>query len=303
VAVIEGFSATVMEGVRRYLRHYGGRVALVGDRTAIEEAAASIGWRLRETKQLQLVESQGEVDELLDLALTMLKSGRADGLVAGAAYDSSDVLRSAIRHCREPGGWVSEGVVLATPSGRLVAFGDCAVTPHPTVQQLARIAVDLARVYERLVGEEPRVAMLSYLTTRNHVDGQRSAEASATRLALRDSPTLRIEGPLQFDAAFEPRIARIKCSGSAVAGQANVFVFPDLAAANIGYKIAESVGSAEVACVYSAGVSPPIINLSRGATSPLVARTLAACALLSATDPSRPDVGTKPGRARERLHV
>jgi phosphotransacetylase len=282
VAVPEAFSAIVAEGVRTYVEEYGGEVLLVGDESQIRAAADRIGWTLPAAVEI----AAADVPEAgtLDAAATLVRAGAANGIVAGAIFASADVLRCALTF-RLPGRRAGAGVVLVTAAGRVVVFADCAVMPDPGAKPLAALACDVADGFKVLIGERPRIALLSYLTKAEteNPDVLKMRQAVSLVRALR--PDLEVDGELQFDAAYDHEVAARKGASSPVAGRANTFIFPDLASANIGYKIAQYAGEAEFAFVFATGVYPPVINVSRGATPRVVARCLAVCAVLAAAGP------------------
>lgn len=202
----------------------------------------------------------------------------ADVMVGGAVYPSADTIRAALLA-------VGTATGIATVSGafymikdeRVLTFADCAVVPEPSSAQLADIAVASARDRRRIVGDEPRVAFLSY-STRGSASGDRveRVRAAVAAPALRRLvPPFAFDGELQVDAALVAEVAARKAAGSALAGQANVLIFPDLDAGNIGYKLVQRLGGWTALGPILQGLAHPIADLSRGATADDIVSTAA----------------------------
>lgn len=210
-------------------------------------------------------------DAVTVLARTLASSDLVAG-IAGSLSTSAAVIRAGIRNLC-PAGLVSGCFALRHPGG-WVTYADCAVVPEPTTQQLADIAWAAARHHEQLFGEQPRVAMLSFSTlgSADHERARRVREA-ASLLASRH-PELLVEGEMQFDVAVDPEVARLKLPGSAVAGRANVMVFPSLEAGNIAYKVAERIGGARALGSFLLGLAQPWVDLSRGCSSNDIVETV-----------------------------
>lgn len=206
-----------------------------------------------------------ESDHPLEDGAELVADGGADGMVAGATLPTSTVIRAAMRRVGvAPGHHVSSSFLMVFPDGRAVAYGDCSVVPDPNATRLAYIATETAATFEDLTGEQARVAMLSFSThgSANHPMVTKVREA--TEMVREQRPDLIIDGELQFDAAFVPSVAASKAPDSPIAGDANVFIFPNLDAANIAYKITERMAHASALGPLLQGLIAPVHDLSRG---------------------------------------
>ena len=211
----------------------------------------------------------------------MVLAGDADGCVAGAAHPSPDVIKAAIRvlGVAEGSALVSSFFLMILPDGRPVTYADCGVNASPSAEQLASIGIDAADNHRFLTGEDPLVAFLSFSTKGSADSPEVDKVREAVALAQQQRPDLTIDGEMQFDAAYDSGVGERKAPGSAVAGRANVFVFPDLDAGNIGYKITQRVGGAEAFGPVLQGLSKPANDLSRGADWEDIANVAAITAL------------------------
>ena len=199
----------------------------------------------------------------------LVKLGVADCLLGGATYSTADTVRPALQLVKtKPGSKsVSSCFVLvrekADGSEEKYVMGDCAINIEPTAEEMAECAVECARTAQ-IFGIDPKVAMLSYSTKGSGKGEKVDKVVEALKLAQAAAPELAIDGELQFDAAFSPVVAQTKCKGSPVAGQANVFIFPEIQAGNIGYKIAQRLGGFAAYGPILQGLNAPINDLSRG---------------------------------------
>ena len=220
----------------------------------------------------------------------MVKLGRADGLVAGSIASTGDMLRAAFHTLgTEPGVHTASSCFIMdlaepTPSGDTVlAFGDCAVIPDPTSEQLVDIALATAKTYCDLTGGVPSVAFLSY-SKKGSAAGpivekvQKAVELARPRFA---EARIDMDGELQFDAAFVPSVGQLKNPSGSIHGDANVFIFPDLQSGNIGYKIAQRIGHAEAIGPNLQGLAKAMNDLSRGCSAEDIVGTVAVTLLQS----------------------
>ena len=207
-------------------------------------------------------------------ACMMLKSGAADGIVSGACHSTANTLRPALQIFKtKPGSKIASAFfVMDVPNceygeNGVFVFGDCGLNQNPTPEELAVIAVSSAESFKFLVGAEPKVAMLSHSSkgSAKHADVDKVAEA--TRIAKELAPELKLDGELQADAAMVPSVGASKAPGSDVAGQANVLIFPDLDAGNIGYKLVQRLAKAEAYGPMLQGIAKPVNDLSRGCSA------------------------------------
>ncbi len=207
-----------------------------------------------------------DLDDPLHVAALMVAAGEADACVGGATRPTADVVRAALTCIGlAPGVEIlSSCFLLVLADGRPVTFADCGVVPEPDATQLASIAISSAATHEVLVGEQARVAMLSYSTKGSATGPRVDRIRSATDIVRRRAPSLAVDGELQFDAAWAREVARSKAPDSEVAGQANVFIFPDLDSGNIAYKVAERLGGARAYGPLLQGTARVIHDLSRG---------------------------------------
>ncbi|MFP4024466.1 MAG: phosphate acetyltransferase [Thiohalospira sp.] len=226
---------------------------------------------LRKKKGLSREEAAKLVEDPLYLATLMIKSGDADGEVAGAENATGDVLRPAFQIVKtKPGISVVSGAFLMILKDKefgengLLVFADCAVHPNPTDKELAEIAVATGYTTRAIAGFEPRIAMLSFSTKGSAKHEMVDKVVNATKMAKEMDPSLKIDGELQADAAIIEAIGQKKAPGSEIAGKANVLVFPTLETGNIAYKLVQRLAHAEAVGPVLQGMAAPINDLSRG---------------------------------------
>ena len=227
---------------------------------------------IRKSKGLTHEEARKQLlSDYTTFGCLMLKAGDADGLVSGACHSTADTLRPALQIIRtKPGTRLVSGFFVVEVPGSefgengVVVFADCSIEQNPDPEKLAHIAISSAESFKFIVGGVPRVAMLSHSSkgSAKHPDVTKVVEA--TKIAQQLAPNLYIDGELQLDAALVPEIGASKAPGSDVAGQANVLVFPDLDAANIGYKLVQRLAKANAYGPMCQGIAKPVNDLSRG---------------------------------------
>ena len=254
------------------------QVVSVDDPAYLERYAEEFA-RLRAKKGVTLEQAREKVTDVSYFGTMMVHMGDADGMVSGAAHTTAHTIVPSFQIIKTaPGVSVVSSIFLMAMKDRVWAFGDCAVNPNPTAEQLADIAVTSARTAAQF-GVTPRVAMLSYSTGTSGAGPDVDVVVEATRLAREKAPELAIEGPIQFDAAVDAAVASKKLPDSDVAGKATVFVFPSLEAGNIGYKaVQRSSGALAVGPVLQ-GLNKPVNDLSRGALVEDIVNTVALTAV------------------------
>ena len=255
----------------------------------LREKAAEYAAALYELRKAKGLTEEGAAKLVADpmyYGMMMVKADDADGLVSGAVHSTGDMLRPALQIVKTRPGMklVSSSFLMECPNrslgeNGLLVYADCVVNPCPNAEELAHIAVAAADTAKELCGiAEPRVAMLSFSTKGSASHELVAKVQEATRLARALAPGLLLDGELQFDAALVPEVGRLKAPGSPVAGRANVCVFPDLQAGNIGYKITQRVGGANCFAVLQ-GLAKPCNDLSRGCSVDDIVNTIAMTAV------------------------
>ena len=243
-------------------------------------------YELRKAKGMTEEQASQLVLEPVYYGMMMVKLDEADGLVSGAAHSTSDTLRPALQILKTAPGTklVSAFFVMVVPdckygeNGTFI-FADSGLNEEPDSEKLSEIAISSSKSFEQLVGKEPKVAMLSYSTYGSAHSASTEKVIEATKLVKEKEPELLVDGELQLDAAIVPEVAEFKAKGSPLKGEANVLVFPDLGAGNIGYKLVQRLAKAEAYGPLCQGIAKPVNDLSRGCNSEDVAGVVAITAV------------------------
>jgi phosphate acetyltransferase len=262
---------------------------LTSDKT---QTYANILYEARKAKGMTEEEALKQAKDRTMFGALMLKAGDVDGYVSGACHSTANTLRPGLQVIKTAPGikTVSSCFIMIAPAGEnkynpdgVAVFADCAINIEPDAQQLADIAISSAETAQVIAGIEPRVAMLSFSTKGSGNDDKFFKSVpkvqEATALAKAMAPDLALDGEFQFDAAVAPEVGQLKAPGSKVAGHANVFVFPNINAGNIGYKIAQRFGGYMAIGPVCQGFAKPLNDLSRGCTVEDIVATVAVTAL------------------------
>lgn len=262
---------------------------LTSDKT---EEYANILYEARKAKGMTKEQAAEQAKDRTMFGALMLKAGDVDGYVSGACHSTANTLRPGLQVVKTAPGikTVSSCFIMIAPDKNnpynpdgVAVFADCAINIEPTAEQLADIAITSAATAKAIAGIEPKVAMLSFSTKGSGNDDKFTQTVpkvqKATELAKAAAPSLALDGEFQFDAAVAPEVGQLKAPGSSVAGHANVFVFPNINAGNIGYKIAQRFGGYMAIGPVCQGFAKPLNDLSRGCSVDDIVATVAVTAL------------------------
>ena len=312
IVFTEGTDARILEASSRLLAGTFLKPILVGNVEAVRAAAEEAGYNINGAEIIdpknydrmdemvaQMVElRKGKMtDEQVRAALSksnyfgtmLVKMGGADCLLGGATYSTADTVRPALQLIKtKPGNNIVSSCFILVRGDEKIAMGDCAINIDPSEDDLVEIAIESAKT-AKIFGIDPKVAMLSYSTLGSGKGPSVTKVANATKKIKEAAPELAVEGEIQFDASVSPEVAEVKCPGSPVAGQANTFIFPDINAANIGYKIASRLGGYTAVGPVLQGLNAPINDLSRGCNAEEVYSMSIVTAALSVPEEEKVD--------------
>lgn len=277
----EGFAKVVLIGNKEELQGIAGDIN-ISDITVVDPATsektaeyANAFYELRKAKGMTPEKAEETMKNTIYFGTMMVKQGDADGLVAGSICSTADTLRPALQILKTAPGvkLVSSFFLMNVPNTEygedgMFIFSDCGLNVNPNEEELAEIAISSAKTWKTLTGKEARIAMLSYSTHGSApLTDMTSKVINATNIVKERAPELLIDGEMQLDASIVPSVGAKKAPESAVAGKANVLIFPDLNAGNIGYKLVERLAKAEAYGPVTQGIAKPVNDLSRGCNS------------------------------------
>ena len=276
-ALKEGLAEVILIGNQAEILRIAGAIDLTGaiiidsETTEKRTEYGAAFYELRKAKGMTLEQANDLVKDPVYYGMMMLKQGDADGLISGAVHSTADTLRPALQIVKaaKDAKIVSTFFIMDVPNceygeNGVLLFSDCALNEDPDAEQLSEIAVASARTMKRLLGIEPIVAMLSYSTFGSAKSVLTEKVVQAAKLAKQKAPDVLIDGEMQVDAALVQRVADLKAPNSPVAAKANVLIFPDINAGNIGYKLTERLAKAKAYGPITQGLAKPINDLSRG---------------------------------------
>lgn len=239
-----------------------------------QEEFANLLYELRKAKGMTPEEAKELVKDPIHFAVLMVKSGLCDGLVGGACHATIKILSPSLKIIKTAPGepMVSSFFIMDVPGSEfgengLFLFADCALEIQPTSEKLAHIANQTDKSFKRLIGDDPRIALLSHSSHGSAVNDDSTKVVKAVEYIRENYPDIVADGELQLDAAIVPELGASKAPNSPVAGKANVLIFPDLDAANIGYKLVQRLGGAKAYGPVLQGLAAPVNDLSRGCTA------------------------------------
>lgn len=273
----EGIAVPILLGNEQEIRSkaagldYSGVSIIDLNKTGKLDEYAAEFYEMRKHKGITMEQAKQTMSDPMFYSCMMVKKGEADGMVAGAINPTANTLRPALQIIKTlPGiSVVSSSFIMELKTNEygyngILMFGDCAVNPNPDENELAAIAISTAQTGKQLTGMEPKVAMLSFSTKGSAKHELVDKVVKATEIVKKLAPDLMVDGELQADAALVEKVGQLKSPGSPVAGKANVLIFPDLQAGNIGYKLVQRLAGAEAIGPVCQGFAAPVNDLSRG---------------------------------------
>ena len=267
--IMIGNEEKIMDGAGWLEVELDGVTIIDPEKTDKLDGYVNILYETRKNKGMTPEKAKGLLSQANYFGTMLVKMGKADALLGGATYSTADTVRPALQiiKTKPQNSIVSSCFILVRPSATgenaVLAMGDCAINIKPNEDELVEIALELAEC-AKIFGVDPQLAFLSYSTHGSGAGEEVDKMRNAAEKTKKAAPNLPIEGEIQFDAAVSPRVARTKCPDSQVAGYANTFIFPDINAGNIGYKIAQRLGGFEAYGPILLGLNAPINDLSRG---------------------------------------
>lgn len=293
----DGFSKVVLIGNREELQNIAGEIN-IADIEVVDpstspktEEYVQAFYELRKAKGMTEEKARETMQNNIYYATMMIKQGDADGLVAGSVCSTADTLRPSLQIVKTTPGvkLVSSFFVMQVPNCELgengkFLFSDCGLNVNPNAEELAEIAISSAQTWKQLFGTEPRVAMLSYSTLGSApLVPMTEKVIEATKIVKERCPELLVDGEMQLDASIVPSVGSKKAPESKVAGKANILIFPDLNAGNIGYKLVERLAKAEAYGPVTQGIAKPVNDLSRGCKADDIVGVVAITAVQAAS--------------------
>ena len=312
IVLPEAEDIRTLKATEQVLKEGYAKIILVGNKEEIEQNAKTnninitgativepsnsekkeeyVNWlfELRKHKGMTIEKAQELVNDPVYFGMLMVKDekSKADGLVSGAIHSTADTLRPALQILKTAPNTklVSAFFVMEVPNCELgekgtFVFGDCGLNENPDDEALSEIAISSSKSFKQLVGKEPKVAMLSYSTYGSAKSELTQKVISATQKVKEKEPELLVDGELQLDSAIIPEVAKLKAPNSPIKGEANVLIFPDLNAGNIGYKLVQRLAKAEAYGPICQGIAKPVNDLSRGCSSTDIAGVVAITAV------------------------
>lgn len=295
IVLAEGEEKRVLDAAKVILDEKIAGLVLIGNKDVIAQKAAfdvnqvtivdpasdnldeysDLLYELRKAKGMEKEQAAQLVKNPLYLGVMLVKTGKADGMVAGSVNSTGDTLRPALQIIKTAPGikTVSSCFIMVLPEGSkygengVMVFADCAVNIEPDAEQLASIAIASADTAKKIAGIDPKIAMLSFSTKGSAKHANVDKVVEATKIVNTIAPELQCDGELQLDAAIVESVAQLKAPGSKIAGHANVLIFPDLQSGNIGYKLVQRLAGAQAVGPICQGFNKPVNDLSRGCSS------------------------------------